>query len=322
MPHEQLVGTPAFTTMIGVPAPAKPDPTPAVPAPTRTVAAAGVRRRPSRRELLLLALVVALLVVSMLIARSGAFTAGSELGYWIGVAGGVAMLLLFVYPLRKRWRVIREFGSVRFWFSFHMTLGILGPLLIIIHSTLEFGSLNAIVAFASMALVASSGIIGRFLYSRIHHGLYGRRISLAELRAQAGIGIDEVHSKFAYVPEVETRLAEFARRAESIEHDGLGHPLQFAALGWHALVARRGCTEQAVRALKVRAAAEQWDSRKLDRRIRSRSTMIAANLRAVQRVAQFGVFERMFSWWHILHVPLVYMMVLSAIAHVVAVHMY
>ena len=322
MPHEQLVGTAAFTTMIGVPSPAKPASKPAEPAPAPQKSAVGARRRPSRRELLLLALVVALLAVSMLVARSGAYTAGSDLGYWIGVAGGVAMLLLFVYPLRKRWRVIRDIGSVRFWFAFHMTLGILGPLLIIVHSTLAFGSLNAIVAFASMALVASSGIIGRYLYSRIHHGLYGRRITLAELRAQAGIGIAEVRSKFAFVPEVEARLVEFARLADATEHDGLGHPLQFAALGWHALVARRGCTDQAVRALKIRAEAEKWQSRKLERRIRSRSTMIAANLRAVQRVAQFGVFERLFSWWHILHVPLVYMMVLSAIAHVVAVHMY
>ena len=70
------------------------------------------------------------------------------------------------------------------------------------------------------------------------------------------------------------------------------------------------------------AAAERWPQEKLQRRIRSRKALIAAHLRAVQRVAQFGVFERLFSWWHVLHVPLVYMMVLAAVAHVVAVHMY
>ena len=116
------------------------------------------------------------------------------------------MLLLFLYPLRKRWRAMREVGSTRFWFALHMTLGIVGPLLIILHSTLAFGSLNATVAFASMALVAASGIVGRFLYGRIHHGLYGRRATLAELRAQAGMDSAAVHSKLAFVPAVEERL--------------------------------------------------------------------------------------------------------------------
>ena len=203
-----------------------------------------------------------------------------------------------------------------------MMLGIAGPLLIIVHSTLTFGSLNAIVAFSAMALVAGSGIVGRFLYSRIHYGLYGRRATLADLRAQAGFDSEEVRSKLAFVPAVEAELEEFARRASATGHDGLTHPLRFMALGWHAKIARRRCTREALRALRERAAAEDWSEGRLVRRIRSRSALIAAHLRAVQRVAQFGVFERLFSWWHILHVPLVYMMVLAAVAHVVAVHMY
>jgi hypothetical protein len=50
--------------------------------------------------------------------------------------------------------------------------------------------------------------------------------------------------------------------------------------------------------------------------------VIAAYLTGVQRVAQFSGYERLFSLWHILHVPLVWMLVLSAIAHVIAVHAY
>jgi hypothetical protein len=74
--------------------------------------------------------------------------------------------------------------------------------------------------------------------------------------------------------------------------------------------------------LQLQAAAHGWSKDKLARRIRHRRALIAKYFRAIQRVTQFGVFERLFSWWHVLHVPLVYMMVLSAIAHVVAVHMY
>jgi hypothetical protein len=315
MPHDNLAGIATLTTQIDLRAPAK-----SRPAAARTVRA--TRHGRGRREPLFLALVAALLATAIVVARSGLFTAGSELGYWIGVAGGIAMLLLFLYPLRKRWRPLREIGTTRFWFSFHMMLGIFGPLLIIVHSTLAFGSLNATVAFAAMVLVAGSGIAGRYLYSRIHHGLYGRRANLAELRAQAGLDSEALRSKLAYAPEVKARLDEFARLAIAAGNDGLGHPLRFMALGWHAKVARRRCTAEVVRALRRHAEAEGWNAEKLAHRIRSRRALIGAHLVEVQRVAQFGVFERLFSWWHVLHVPLVYMMVLAAIAHVVAVHMY
>jgi len=289
---------------------------------TKRKAGANARRRPARRETALLGAVALLFAAAIAIARSGWYTAESDLSYWLGVAGGVAMLALFAYPLRKRWRAMREIGSTRFWFALHMSLGIAGPLLIVLHSTLALGSLNATIAFASMAVVAASGIVGRYLYGRIHNGLYGRRETLAELRAQAGIDSAALHSKLALLGPVETRLVEFARLAEAAERAGLSRPLRFMTLGVRAMLARRWCVGSATRSLCKLAEAQGWTDEKRDRRIAVFSTFIGAYLQAVQRVAQFGVFERLFSWWHVLHVPLVFMLVLSAIAHVVAVHMY
>jgi hypothetical protein len=45
-------------------------------------------------------------------------------------------------------------------------------------------------------------------------------------------------------------------------------------------------------------------------------------LRLMGRVVQFSFYERLFSLWHVLHLPLFFMLVLSAIVHVLAVHMY
>lgn len=315
MPNEPLAATASLAAAV--------DETPLASGATSGAAPLpSARLRRMRSELLLLGLVLVVVAAATIVARSRLYTAGSDLGYWLGVAGGTAMLMLFLYPLRKRWRAMREIGSTRFWFALHMTLGIVGPVLIVLHSTLAFGSLNAIVAFASMALVAASGIVGRFLYGRIHHSLYGRRATLAELRTQAGMDSAAVRSKLAFVPVVEERLTDFARRAEAAGQAGLGHPLLFMTLGLRAMLARRWCTAEAARVLRQRAHAEGWTKDRLERAIIGRNALIAAQLRAVQRVAQFGVFERLFSWWHVLHVPLVYMMVLSAIAHVVAVHMY
>lgn len=47
---------------------------------------------------------------------------------------------------------------------------------------------------------------------------------------------------------------------------------------------------------------------------------IVSYLKATRNAAQFGTHERMFSWWHIFHIPLVYVMFSSALYHVYAVH--
>ena len=56
------------------------------------------------------------------------------------------MLLLFSYPLRKYVRALQGLGKVKWWFWFHLVLGIGGPWLILVHSTFHIGSLNAGVA--------------------------------------------------------------------------------------------------------------------------------------------------------------------------------
>ena len=49
-------------------------------------------------------------------SKLGLFRAGDDIGYWVGVAGGVMMLLLFTYPLRKHFRFAQKWGKVKWWF--------------------------------------------------------------------------------------------------------------------------------------------------------------------------------------------------------------
>ena len=290
--------------------------------PTERASASHAVRSRARRDAWRLLALLLLVIATVLVARARPFAPGSDTGYWIGVGGGIAMLLLFLYPLRKHLAFARNWGRLRIWFALHMALGIVGPLLIILHSTLRLGSLNAAVAFASMVLVASSGVVGRYLYVRIHHGLYGRRASLGELRREAGFDSDRMRSRLAFAPTVERRLEQFAAHAETVGREGLRKPWRFFALGAGAWLERRRCYAELRHELESHAIQERWSSEKFHRRLRGARLIVASYLHAVQRVAQFTVFERLFSWWHVLHVPLVYMMVITAVAHVIAVHMY
>src|SRR3990170_5465189 len=108
-------------------------------------------------------------------------------GYYLGIAGGVMMALLLLYPLRKTARFMRNWGATKHWFRAHMVMGVMGPVLIMFHSNFHAGSMNSTVALVSMLLVAGSGFVGRHIYTRIHYGLYGRRMTLKELKTEVEV---------------------------------------------------------------------------------------------------------------------------------------
>jgi len=266
--------------------------------------------------------VAALGVAIWWIATSGTYESGDDIGYNLGLAGGLLMLALFVYPLRKRVKALANAGQIRHWFSLHMALGIAGPILILLHSRLHLASLNASVAFWCMVLVASSGVVGRFLYRQIHHGLYGRRSSLSELRMRAGLGAEEVKSWMKWLPQVQELLEAYGQAAEEGGRNGLRHPLQFFLLGPRSLVTWRKARAALHRDLPVIASARHWDEETLRRRLAKGERLISAYLAHSRAIAQLTAYEQLFALWHILHVPLVWMMVITAVVHVLYVHMY
>jgi hypothetical protein len=254
--------------------------------------------------------------------RFNLYTPGSELGYYMGLVGSVLMALLLLYPLRKRVHFLQRAGELRHWFKLHMFLGIAGPVLVVFHSTLRVGSLNAAVAFYSMLVVAGSGIIGRFIYTKIHHGLYGRQATLRERQERLGFAGESLKSKFHFAPRVEQRLKDLEAYATDQRHPGLLGMRRFVALSVRTRYAYWRSMREVGRILSRAAAERRWPQGERAHRVRVARRMLKGYMRELQEVAQFRTYERLFSLWHVLHVPFVFMLVFSAIVHVVYVHMY
>ncbi|KPK68427.1 MAG: hypothetical protein AMJ84_11200 [Acidithiobacillales bacterium SM23_46] len=74
--------------------------------------------------------------------------------------------------------------------------------------------------------------------------------------------------------------------------------------------------------LRKKAKERGWERDKLHRRLKAANQMLKTYLDTARNAAQFQAYERMFSLWHVLHVPFVFMLVISGVVHVIAVHMY
>ena len=112
------------------------------------------RPQPTRpHTLAFFALVVATLFGGWYLRGEEILTAEAGSGYALGIVGGAMMLLLLVYPLRKKVRFMRNWGEIKHWFRAHMILGVIGPVLVLFHCNFRIGSINStVVLFATLAV--------------------------------------------------------------------------------------------------------------------------------------------------------------------------
>jgi hypothetical protein len=247
-------------------------------------------------------------------------TPETGLGYWLGIVGGSCMILLLIYPARKRLKWLAPIGGIKPWFQIHMVLGIVGPLLVLFHSNFQTGSTNSNVALFCMLAVSGSGLIGRYFYSRIHTELYGSQTSLADLKGQI-TRMQQVSQSLAFVPDLSERLAT----AEAAMIAGLARlpdALRPLALGLRAMLARHRINAYIRVAGMLRARQQRTLPEQLRRDTRAARELARRHIDMVRRVEELGTYERLFALWHVLHLPLFFMLLLAGIVHVVAVHMY
>ncbi|MCP4334541.1 MAG: hypothetical protein GY785_17950 [Gammaproteobacteria bacterium] len=270
---------------------------------------------------------ICLLLLAGWVSRDQRYlVAESGIGYWFGIIGGSMMLILLIYPMRKRFRRWGLIGSVKSWFRIHMILGIAGPVIIIFHSGFKLGSFNSSVAFFCMLTVALSGLVGRKLYEGIHHGLYGSKVRFEEFYSCDKLasmllrrtGIDRRQNKNGELPEGERRLASrrantddssIANEYEEIEeqlmnlHTGINRSLGF----YRSMDSR------------IRKLHRQIDRSALNHKSKK---LVYLRLKDLRAICSLGTKEILFSYWHILHLPLFIMLILSGLVHVAAVHLY
>lgn len=244
------------------------------------------------------------------------------LGYWLGIVGGSLMAFLLLYPLRKRFRILHLFGSTRNWFRLHMILGLVGPLLILYHCNFQLGSFNSKIALYCMLLVAGSGIIGKHFYAKIHNGLFGRKTSLRELQSQLSSSREKAHGIATLLPKLTARLEEISNELHGCEFTqslGVGRSLKWA-ISRH--FTRLSLWFTARRELKVAAGRSDVVRRDFTRVSKATYKYIKDYTDLMGRIAQFSFYERLFALWHVFHLPFFFMLVLSSLVHVLAVHMY
>lgn len=299
----------------------------AAPAPLSAHSSATkLKRLGGRIEVLKAALLVVLPTLAFFLGREwydeSYYRAEDGLGYWMGLVGGVIMLLAYVYSMRKHIPGMRHIGTLGRWLRVHIAFGIVGPFLILPHTTFKFESLNGTIAFFSMAIVFLSGVIGRYLYSKVHFGLDGRKAELRELTEMLGLYDKERLSVLSAVEPLRERLVQYERIVLAQEYGFVPalRALVVTQLGGYALYL--GLSRKLRQYLLPFAERERWDASQMALAEIHTRKMLRTYMKALMDVSKFKAYDQLFVLWRMVHVPLLFLLFISGVLHVLAVHMY
>ncbi len=244
------------------------------------------------------------------------------LGYWLGLIGGSMMLLLLIYSARKRAPWLRWIGSIPVWFDIHMTLGVIGPILVLFHSNFSLGATNSNVALVCMLVVAGSGVVGRYMYTRLHAKMDGKEETLEQLKA-VGERLRTQTTSISFLPGLLDAIDGIERRLIMPPQGALQRGFHLLTGGPRLLVARWRVRREIGLALERALRQDSAVIARHAQRIASVARGYAERrFEAGRRVAEYQTYAKLFSFWHVLHIPLFFMLLIAGLVHVVAVNVY
>jgi hypothetical protein len=115
-------------------------------------------------------------------ANREAPVASGLIGHGLGIAGFILMVMTeTLYSLRKR-RRRPGFGRLSAWLKFHIFTGLVGPFMVLLHTSWKFSGLAGFVTLLTIMIVVS-GFVGRYLYTSIPRTTEGIEIEAGDLAA-------------------------------------------------------------------------------------------------------------------------------------------
>jgi hypothetical protein len=224
-------------------------------------------------------------------------------GHALGIIGFILMLLTeTLYSIRKRSRNAR-WGRMSDWLTFHIYTGIVGPYLVLLHSSWKFHGLAGVLTLMTV-LVVASGFIGRYIYTSIPR-------TVDEVEIESDLIMRQI---LAVEAELNQRMkAEPAAIKASTSKLTAQQPITgsagqlFLTRAWLDWQERR----QWQSLKKHSAPAERAHIVELERLARRRDTL-------KRQMASLALARRLFALWHAIHIPLGMLLFVAAFIHIAA----
>ena len=233
---------------------------------------------------------------------------------YIGQAAGLLalaiFLLLWLYPVRKKFRSLAFTGTIARWLDVHVHAALALPLLVAVHAAWRFGGVIGL-GFWAMFVVWLSGIVGRYIYARIPRGKAGIELTLEEIGTR----------RQQLLEQIATRTGLDVQRIEHALDTGREPSRRPGIVGTLLrLVADDLARRRAARRFRRLCAESGPNRRKQDRQMLTWVLRLAKREMALtQQSRMLQATHAVFRWWHVLHRPVAIAALLAVLIHVTVV---
>lgn len=235
-----------------------------------------------------------------------------SIGHRLGIAGTALVIVgVMIYSGRKRIGFMQGRGPMRTWLNVHIYLCLVGPVLVLLHSAMKFGGFAA-WSFWSMAIVAGSGIAGRWIYQQFPRTIRGQEMTLEEIRTEQATARELLERAHTYAPNALASADAFA--AASVA--------RFKAM--HGFLALPGLfVDDVLRPFRLAALRRKLRRGRLPKReVRAVIGLVRTQVTIARRVAFLDFFRRLFLYWHVTHLIFFVAMFVLLVLHVGAAVMF
>jgi hypothetical protein len=225
--------------------------------------------------------------------------ASGLVGHSLGIIGFILMLATeILYSLRKRYTGAR-YGKMSTWLSIHIFTGLVGPFMVLLHSSWKFNGLAGVVMLMTIIIVVS-GFIGRYFYTAVPRSADGAVMELESLEAME----KRVHAELEQKAQVHPKLAEMVEvlLAEVSRADLSG--------------SSRHIQQQARQLRQKWDAAEKRLPQNLRQDWKKLRTLGERQIQIKQQLARLSSARSLLAIWHTVHIPLGVVLFSLAFIHI------
>jgi hypothetical protein len=231
-------------------------------------------------------------------------------GQSAGLLALAVFLFLWLYPLRKRFKSLAWTGSVGRWLDVHVVAAIGLPLLLTAHAAWRSEGLIGL-GFNAILVVCASGVVGRYLYTRIPRTKAGMELTRDEVSRERATLISEI----AQVTGLSSTAIEASLHVQA--------PEGATSSAWSAV--RQLVIGDWERWKQVRALPRRWAElggagHRVDAgSVRAALRMARREIALTQQARLLDATHRIFRFWHVAHRPFAITALLAVVIHVVVV---
>ena len=255
-----------------------------------------------------------------LLLSNANFLVNSNFSYNVGLLGGFTMLCSIFYALLKRIKFINALGKNETWYYAHLICGIVGPLLIVFHTSFHIKSINSGVASFTLLIILLSGFFGRYIFTLLSYQAHRVYLQIGEI--ELALVSDLAQYNCSTTKNIKSSLTRLTVNGLKKPKTWWKNFLQMIKVPLMAIAFYRTFKRDIRKLYNQIAQHENWSRSERRKKRRTNKKMARRYAKKILWLSILSMMQNVLHNWRTLHANLMYLLILTATGHIIAVHMY